>query len=231
MSLFGEFHIPAEAFALHETLRSERDLVIEIERVVAADDVLTPYLWVSGVDHRMFERATADDPTIRDVEHIDDYERSMLYRGEWTGNVDSLVYAYTELGATILEASAQYDEWELRMRFADRNSLDEFQTYCSDFEIPYRLTQLFARAHPRGVGQYELTEKQHDALLTAWETGYFSSPSVSLTDVAEELEITPQSLSERLHRGYEALIGNTLAVTPPGQEAAPTESRLERPGT
>lgn len=34
------------------------DLVIEIERVVAADEVLTPYLWVSGVDNGAFERAT-----------------------------------------------------------------------------------------------------------------------------------------------------------------------------
>ncbi|ELY51565.1 helix-turn-helix domain-containing protein [Natronococcus jeotgali] len=220
MSLFGEFRIPAEAFALHETLRSLPELVVEVERVVAGDEVLTPYLWASGVDRRAFERAIGADPSIRSVEHIDDYERSMLYRGEWTENVDSLVYAYTELGATILEASAQRDEWELRMRFVDRDSLDEFQAYCSEFDVPYRLTQLFARAHSRGVGQYGLSEKQHEALLTAWEMGYFSSRSVSLADVAAELGITPQSLSERLQRGHRALIENTLAVTPPAQESS-----------
>ncbi|AGB36540.1 helix-turn-helix domain-containing protein [Natronococcus occultus] len=224
MSLFGEFRIPADAFALHETLRSLPELVIEIERVVAADEVLTPYLWVSGVDHGAFEHATDADPSIRNVEHIDDYERSMLYRGEWASDVDSLVYAYTELGATILEASAHRDEWELRMRFTDRESLDEFQSYCSEFDVPYRLTQLFARAHSRGVGQYGLSKKQHEALVTAWEMGYFSSQSVSLADVADELGITPQSLSERLQRGHQALIENALAVTPPGQ--GPRESSM-----
>ncbi|TYL40272.1 bacterio-opsin activator [Natronococcus pandeyae] len=220
MSLFGEFHVPAKAFALHETLRTLPDLVVEVERVVAADEILTPYFWVTGVDGETFEQAVTSDPTVRDVRHIDDYDRSMLYRAEWTENVESLVYAYAEAGVTILEASAQHDEWELRMRFTDREGLDEFQSYCADYDIPYRLTQLFARAHPRGVGQYGLTEKQHEALVTAWEMGYFSSPSVSLKDVAAELDITQQSLSKRLHRGHEALISNTLAVTPPTEESS-----------
>ncbi|WP_306056524.1 helix-turn-helix domain-containing protein [Natronococcus wangiae] len=223
MSLFGEFHVPAEAFALHETLRAVPDLVVEVERVVASDEILTPYFWISGVDNDAFERATASDPTVRDVRHIDDYDRSTLYCAEWTENVESLVYASTEVGVTILEASAQHDEWELRMRFTDRDGLDEFQSYCADYDIPYRLTQLFARAHPRGVGQYGLTEKQHEALVTAWEMGYFSSQTISLADVADELDITQQSLSKRLHRGHEALIGNTLAVTPPAEESSVAE--------
>lgn len=220
MSLFGEFHVPAEAFALHETLRTVPDLVVEVERVVAADEVLTPYFWVSGVDGDTFEQAIESDSTVQNVRHIDDYDRSMLYRAKWTANVESLVYAYTEAGVTILEASAQHDKWELRMRFTDRECLGEFQSYCSDYDIPYRLTQLFERAHPRGVGQYGLTEKQHEALVTAWEMEYFSSSSISLADIAEELDITQQSLSKRLRRGHEALISNTLAVTPPSEESS-----------
>jgi predicted DNA binding protein len=220
MSLFGEFHVPAKAFALHETLRVMPELIVEIERVVATDEILTPYFWASGVDRGEFEQAVGSDPTVRDVQYIDDYDRSMLYRARWTEKVESLVYAYTEVGVTILDASAQRDEWELRMRFNDRDGLDQFQSYCSDYDIPYRLTQLFARAHPRGVGQYGLTEKQHEALVTAWEMGYFSSSSVSLEDIADRLGITQQSLSERLYRGHEALISNTLTVTPPSKQSS-----------
>lgn len=215
MSLFGEFHVPAEAFALAETLAAAPELVIETERVVATDEVLTPYFWVSGEDGTRFEDAAADDPSIRNLRHIDDVERAALYRAEWTENVESVVFAYTTVGATILEASAQNQEWELSIRFNSRDRLDKFRTYCDEHDVPFQLTQLYERAHPRAGGQYGLTEKQHDALVTAWEMGYYGSSDVSLTDVAEELDITQQSLSRRLQRGYESLIEHALAVTPP----------------
>jgi predicted DNA binding protein len=215
MSLFGEFHVPAGAFALQETLCALPDLIIEVERIVASDDVLTPYFWINGVDRDRFEQTVAADSTVREVTYIDDDDRSLLYRAEWADPVESLVCAWTDLGATVLGASAQRDEWELRMRFRDRGALEAFQSYCSENDVQYQLRQLFARAHPRGVAQYELTEKQHEALLTAWEMGYFSSSEVSLEDVANEIGISLQSLSERLYRGHDSLIENTLAVTPP----------------
>ncbi|MEA5389123.1 helix-turn-helix domain-containing protein [Haloarculaceae archaeon H-GB11] len=57
-----------------------------------------------------------------------------------------------------------------------------------------------------------MTETQREALVLAYERGYFDSPrKVSLEEVAEELGITQQSLSSRLRRGHRRLIGATLA--------------------
>ena len=218
MSLFGEFHVPAAAFALAETLAAAPEIIIETERVVATDEILTPYFWVSGENGTGFEAAAADDPSIRNLRHIDDVDRAALYRAEWTENVDSIVFAYTTVGATILEASAQHEEWELSMRFDDRDRLDQFRDYCDDYDIPFRLTQLYERAHPRAGTQYGLTTKQHEALVTAWEMGYYDSSDVSLTDVADSLDISQQSLSRRLQRGYDNLIQHALAVTPPSDD-------------
>ncbi|RKD93353.1 helix-turn-helix domain-containing protein [Halopiger aswanensis] len=218
MSLFGEFHVPADAFALAETLATAPELIIETERVAATEEVLTPYFWVSGEDGVAFEDAAADDPSIRHLRHIDDVDRASLYRAEWTENVESIVYAYTTVGATILEASAQGDEWELSIRFNNRDRLDQFREYCDEHDIPFTLTQLYERAHPRAGGQYGLTTKQHEALVTAWEMGYYRSTDVSLTDVADSLGISQQSLSRRLQRGYENLIQHALAVTPPSED-------------
>ncbi|MFC7231820.1 helix-turn-helix domain-containing protein [Saliphagus sp. GCM10025308] len=53
--------------------------------------------------------------------------------------------------------------------------------------------------------------------MTAWKRGYFSSPEVTLEDVASEMDITPQALSNRLRRGYESLIEHTIAVTGPDE--------------
>lgn len=219
MSLFGEFHVPAEAFALAETLEAAPELVIETERVVATDEILTPYFWVSQAEETRFEDVAADDPSIRNLRHIDDVDRAALYRAEWTENVESIVFAYTTVGATILEAAAQHNEWELSMRFDNRDRLDQFREYCDDYDIPFHLNQLYEHAHPRAGGQYGLTKKQHDALVTAWEMDYYNSSDVSLTDVADSIGISQQSLSRRLKRGYGSFIQHALAVTPPTEES------------
>jgi predicted DNA binding protein len=58
---------------------------------------------------------------------------------------------------------------------------------------------------------FELTDTQREALVLAYERGYFDSPrESSLEAVAEELGITQQSLSSRLRRGHRRLIENTL---------------------
>jgi Predicted DNA binding protein len=56
-----------------------------------------------------------------------------------------------------------------------------------------------------------LTDTQREALVLAYERGYFNSPrESSLEAIGEELGITQQSLSSRLRRGHRRLIENTL---------------------
>ncbi len=214
MSVFGEFYVPSNAFALHETLNSVSDMVIEIERVVATDEVLAPYFWVSGEQPATFEDAVADDPTIQNLEQLDEFQETALYRAEWTSHVQSIVYIYTEINAVVLEATGSNERWELRIRFDDREQLDKFQEYCHENEIAFNLQQLYDLSQPKTGGQYGLTPKQQEALVKAWEEGYFETPrEASLEDVAEQLDITQQSLSKRVHRAHQSLIGNTLIVS------------------
>ncbi|WP_246999869.1 bacterio-opsin activator domain-containing protein [Halosolutus gelatinilyticus] len=217
MSLFGEFHVPSDAFALSQTLHESPGTTIEIERVVATEKILTPYFWVASDDPDAFEAAVVDDPSVRNLRTLDEFDRATLYRADWTDNVGTIVYAYTQIGATILEATGQDGRWELRMRFDDRERLDKFRGYCDDNDIPFQLIQLHELAQPLSGSQYGLTEKQHEALVTAWELDYFTSSDVTLTDIAAELGISQQSLSQRLHRGYHSLIGETLIVTAPSE--------------
>ncbi|WP_121743471.1 helix-turn-helix domain-containing protein [Natronorubrum halophilum] len=212
MSLFGEFTIPAEKLALQYTLEELPEMVIEIERVVATDEFLTPYFWASGDDLEEFEAVSESDPTVHNLRRLDDFERSTLFRADWTENIETIVYAYTQVGATILEATGQYDEWNLCMRFDEHEDLHQFQHYCDEQEISFQLTRLHELTQPRTGSQYGLTAKQYDALVTAYEMEYFSSGDMTLADVAAELDITPQSLSKLLHRAYQTLVEQTLVV-------------------
>lgn len=214
MSVFGEFYVPSNVFALHETLNSVSDMVIEIERVVATEEVLTPYFWVSGGRLSAFEDAVAADPSIRNLAQLDEFQNTALYRAEWTSHVESIVYIYTEIKAVVLEATGTNERWELRIRFDDRDQLETFQEYCHENNIAFNLQQLYDLSQPKTGGQYGLTSKQQTALVQAWEEGYFETPrEASLEDVAETLDITQQSLSKRLHRAHQSLISNTLIVS------------------
>lgn len=220
MTVFAEFHVPASSFALYETLQAKPEVVVEIERVAATEELVTPYFVIDGCEPASFEAVAADDPSVEHLERIDEFRESTLYRAEWVTDIEPLVYAYTAIDATILQASAQHGLWELRMRFPDESSLSSFDERCRDLEVGLEVTRLYEQStrEENGKRKFGLTEKQHEALVMAWELEYFSSPAVTLSDVATELDISPQALSTRLRRGHDRLIEHTIAVTPPGDE-------------
>ncbi|WP_081461306.1 helix-turn-helix domain-containing protein [Halalkalicoccus jeotgali] len=60
---------------------------------------------------------------------------------------------------------------------------------------------------------------QHDTLVTALSAGYYGIPrDLSMKELAGELGITPQALSNRLRRGHGTLVENALTVTCPHDE-------------
>lgn len=224
MSIFGEFWVPAASFAFHDTFQQIPELVIEIERVVATDEILTPYFWVSDISPDDFETVAYDDASIDRLRRLDEYEEATLYRAEWTDRVDTLIYAYTHIGATILDAEGKRDEWMLRLRFDERDNLNGFNEYLQAENIPFELRRLYEISHPKSGGQYGLTPKQTEAMITAWEMGYFALPrEATMAEVGKELGISPQSLSDRLRRAQNALIENTLMFE------GPTDSALSGP--
>lgn len=218
MSIFGEFRVPADEFVLGETLAAVPGAVVEIDRVVASDTMLTPYFWVSEVAFEEFEAAVDGDGSIRALERLDEFTDpgTALYRAEWPDPVESFVYAYTDTGAIILEAIGQDAEWELRMRFDDDESLEAFQEHCQKADIGFGVERLHRTDQPRVGSQYGLTKKQQAALVTAWEAGYFQFPrEATLEEIADDLGITQQSLSDRFRRGFDRLLANTVVVTSP----------------
>jgi predicted DNA binding protein len=166
-----------------------------------------PYFWIRGGDYADFETAVTDDPTVQNVTKLNEYEDGKLYRAEWTRNIESIVYAYLETGATILEATGRAHEWDLRMRFDDDRLVADFQDYCRRNDISSELTRLYHPSEPMAGGQYGLSPKQRTALVTGLESRYFDVPrSVSMEDLADELDISQQSLSKLLRRAHRNMI-------------------------
>ena len=225
MTLFGEFQFDVDTFPLGRTLAEHPDAAAEIERVVVAEELLAPYVWISAGSLAAFEATAEADPSVEYLRNVDSFDGEALYRVKWARPVEETVYSITGGEIVVLEASGDHTGWALRIRFGDREQLTLFQSFCREHGIEFDLERLYRETRSMTGGQYGLTDKQHEALVTAWRGGYFEAPrDAMLEDIAESLGITHQSLSQRLRRAHHELIANTLVVTPP-QPAGGSSSR------
>jgi hypothetical protein len=170
MSLVAEFTVPAEEFALYETLREVRESTVEVERVVAHEaGWIVPYFWVSGGEYAAFEPAAADDPSIENLVRLDEVEGAALYRGEWIEDVETVAYAFTQAGAALLDATGRDGRWRLQLRFDERADCSRFRTHVAADGMSVDLHRLYSPTQPRSSGTPGLTELQQETLVAALE--------------------------------------------------------------
>lgn len=214
MTTIAEFLIPAEEFALSETLPEVPEMEIEIERVAAHEaDRILPLFWASGDDYDRFEAALESDSSVENVRRLSALEEGYLYQMDWIDRIDFLVESITGKGATLLSAHGQNDIWKLRMLFPDHDSISYVYDDFRERGFSIELTQLHELDSAKQYGQYGLTDGQYETLRLALRRGYFGVPrEVTLGELAEELGISHQALSERLRRAQASLVVNALTI-------------------
>lgn len=128
------------------------------------------------------------------------------------GRLDDLddLRALYERPIHVSRITATPDGWTQAGRFADRDAFDELRTFWQRNDVQFRLRRLTlddeADSVDRGADD-GLTDPQRAAIRTANEMGYFDIPrTASLDDVADELDISASSLSERLRRAQSHLV-------------------------
>jgi predicted DNA binding protein len=106
------------------------------------------------------------------------------------------------------------DGWRQTGWFAGREVFGEFSPFWQR-NAGFRLCRLTRDGEPEPPDD-GLTNRQREALRTAYEPGYFEVPRrVSLQDLATELGISASSASERLRRAQTQLLEETVATAWP----------------
>lgn len=169
-----------------------------------------PYLWVRKEGAESLEAVVADDPKILDVDCLDTSDSGTFYKLRW--EVDSpLIHCLLEAGGLILEAQGNVDEWNLKLWFEERKAASTFQDCCDDCNVPLEIKRLSSMAEEYSTAPEHLTWAQREALVLAFERGYFDEPrSISQDELGNELEISTNAVGRRLRRGYRNLIEETL---------------------
>ncbi|WP_122090868.1 helix-turn-helix domain-containing protein [Halalkalicoccus subterraneus] len=211
MATILELEVPTNEFALEATLTECSEAVIEIERVVADDpDRITPYVWAHADDFAALEAAFDDDPTVEELTLLSEMGEERSYQMTWTGMIDQIVPLLTDHEGTITHATGSVNGWSLRVLFPDRAALSEAHDYLKEAGFSLSIGAIY-EAKDDGHIQHGLTETQHETIVAAFEAGYFTVPrEVTQTELAEQLGLSHQALSEQLRRATGALVESTL---------------------
>lgn len=215
MILIADISVPSETFPLGKVLEEFPEVEIELERLVPLREAIIPLFWVSGGEsdaerERLVQTALDDDPLTEAVTKLTSTADRTLFEVRWNNEINGIIQSFIDTDAELLQAQGTADVWDFRLQFRSRDALVEFRRSCETDDIPLTLRRLYNPSIPADNGR--LTDNQHDALVTAYEEGYFEVPRrVSMGTLAARFDISDSAFSQRLRRGTSALIAETLA--------------------
>ncbi|MDF9745515.1 helix-turn-helix domain-containing protein [Natrinema salsiterrestre] len=211
MATEATFTVPSDQFPLGSVFDRFPDVTVELERIIPARDVVVPYFWVRGTRVDDIEAAFTDHPGVERIDLVDSVADEYLLRVEWSREYRGVLNALTETAIPLVEAVGTSQQWTFDVRGDDRSDIAVFQKRCREDEVPITLTKLTALTPIETATEAALTEPQAEALVLAYDRGYFNSPrDVTMAELGEELGITQQAVASRLRRGIDRLLGETL---------------------
>lgn len=216
MSVITEVRIPPDDFELGQLLDLDEASGIELETLVPSGDVTVPLFWVYEPVENGFLDTVERYPTVNSVTEVDVFEDRTLFRLDWDASRDHLFRCILDHEGQILGATGTSEGWDFEIRFAQREALSQFQTCCKDAHISLEIIKVYNPTNPGAGPWYGLSEPQREALMLAVRMGYYDIPRGCTTEeLADELGISDQAVTERLRRAIGAFTRHALLTPEP----------------
>ncbi|ELY81487.1 bacterio-opsin activator HTH domain-containing protein [Natrinema pellirubrum DSM 15624] len=213
MATEATFTVPSDQFPLGTVFEQLPNVTVELERIIPARDVVIPYFWVRGTEVDDIEGAFSEHPSVKEIRLVDTVEDEYLLRVEWALDYDDVLTILAEAEVPVINATGTNQQWTFEIRGDDRTDIAAFQRRCRELDIPITLTALHALTPVETGTEAALTDTQQEALMLAYERGYFESPrEVTLEELGEELGISQQAVGSRLRGGIRHVLGSTLSA-------------------
>ncbi|TYL38332.1 bacterio-opsin activator [Natronococcus pandeyae] len=211
--LIAEFRIDSPLF--RTALERAPEVTLSIEEHYAAPEGIRVLFWAAGdgVSDGEFQSALEADPTVTESTQIAETPSRTMYRVTVSdeGEAGTTYREWSALDIVSVDITATNEGWTGRLRFPDREALAKYRAALRDRGLEFHLRSLYQETGGANGATASLTSNQHEALVTAYESGYFDVPrGASQPDVAAQLDIASQSVSERLRRGTKTLVERTL---------------------
>ncbi|WP_136717542.1 helix-turn-helix domain-containing protein [Halorientalis salina] len=211
MSVIAEFRVPPTDFELGRVLSVEGMSAIELETLVPVGDSTVPLFWVYNSTRGSFVERVQRHPAVTDVSEVDEFEDRTLFTLDWDANQDHVFRGISDHEGQLLSATGTTDAWEFELRFPDHDALSEFTAHCEDAQISLEATSVYNPTRADAGPWYGLTDPQREAITLAVRRGYYDIPRGCTTkQLADDLGISDQAVTERLRRAIVALVTHTL---------------------
>ena len=214
MTTIAELALSADAFALAETFQRLSTVDVRVESVVAEGPARTmPLVWFADVDREEIDGALRADPTVDDYQRLlENGDGEWFYRLEYGEDVPSICRAVYTNDGTLLDAQVTDGQWTLRLLFPDREGLSVAISAIEERDVRVDVRRMVEAGQDEGLETTTaLTEPQQEAIAEAYRQGYYDVPrEISLEELANELDISHQALSERLRRANRVLASEQL---------------------
>ncbi|OIB58248.1 helix-turn-helix domain-containing protein [Natrialba sp. SSL1] len=209
MSTIAELRLPATENTLVTAFEHTPEITFELESSVSKT---RPCLWVANVDREQATDAFDTDPVVLEYDLLVESDSRLLFDVEFVdgAGTDELCETLLVDGGSLLEMWGNDGWWQARVRYRDRETLTDAYDRLTESGTNVDLRRITDIAQSSG-GETRLTPEQQEALEAALEYGYFEIPrSISMEELAAELGISHQALSERFRRAYETLVNEEL---------------------
>ncbi|MFC7202156.1 helix-turn-helix domain-containing protein [Haloferax namakaokahaiae] len=201
--------VRADDFELGRLLEELPQIHVELERIVPLQDSIIPLFWTSNGKRNEVISILEQSPLTEEVRYLTEDGKRQLFEVRWSADVNGLIQSMVETNARLLEGESIGEGWDFRLQFPSHDELKRFRDSCTEKEIPIILRRIYNPHFPTEGNA--MTAEQHEAILTAYERGYFDVPrGTSLSELAGVYGISDSAYSQRLRRGISSLIYSTM---------------------
>ena len=209
MGLIVEYRQSGPGLHVTDVAATVPEMRLTVERWrIEADDVLCLFVLAEGERFDVLEATFGDLPNSKDVDVVSEPQSSRLYRVRLRSTLSHLP-ENSSVNGVISHVRIEPDGVYVTGYLADRAELIKTREFITDHGMEMEVVRL--QDATETDAEDGLTDEQFEALITAYEMGYFDVPKgATQADVADALGISPPSLSERLKRAQQQLIEQHL---------------------
>ncbi|MFC7047252.1 helix-turn-helix domain-containing protein [Halobacteriaceae archaeon GCM10025711] len=160
--------------------------------------------------YRSFERTLDERPEVGTWRELARRADRRIYQVDWTDGLGPVFDTLDDVGGLVRSIWSARGRASFEAQFPDHADVSAFYDRCADSGVDLEVTKLEQAGRTAG-DDYGLTPEQRETLLAAYEAGYYEIPrDITAVELADELGVSDQSLSERLRRAHANLVEATI---------------------
>ena len=200
---------------LGQAVSAVPDISLDIEKLDASPTIpLRVIFRAHSAPFDEFEAGLAHDSTVAEFDILADEQDQRLYcvLAAETMPCAELYSVSIELQGVVVDATRDASGWTMGMLFPDRDAFGSFRRACEEADLTVTVESIHSGQADWTNDDADLTPAQREILSRAVEVGYFDIPrETTLRGLGDEVGVSGQAASERLRRGMETLVRDTLS--------------------